>query len=44
MAADPRFSGLKAAKTGRVLGFAQDFLSWDQPDARWGLGLLWLTA
>ena len=43
MAADPRFSGLKAAKAGRVLGFAQDFLSWDQPDARWGLGLLWLT-
>ena len=43
MAADPRFSSLKAAKTGRLHGFAQDFLSWDQPDARWGLGLLWLT-
>lgn len=43
MAADPRYSALKAAKTGRLYGFAQDFLSWDQPDARWGLGLLWLT-
>ncbi len=43
LAADPRFSGLKAAKTGRIVGFAQDFLSWDQPDTRWGLGLLWLT-
>ncbi len=43
MAADPRFSGLKAAKTGKIVGFAQDFLSWDQPDTRWGLGLLWLT-
>ncbi len=43
VAADPRFSGLKAAKTGKIVGFAQDFLSWDQPDTRWGLGLLWLT-
>jgi iron complex transport system substrate-binding protein len=43
MASDPRFSGLKAAKTGTIVGFTQDFLSWDQPDTRWGLGLLWLT-
>ncbi len=43
IAADPRYSGLKAAKSGRMVGFAQDFLSWDQPDTRWGLGLLWLT-
>jgi len=43
IAADPRYSGLKAAKSGRIVGFAQDFLSWDQPDTRWGLGLLWLT-
>jgi iron complex transport system substrate-binding protein len=42
-AADPRYSGLKAATSGRIVGFAQDFLSWDQPDTRWGMGLLWLT-
>ncbi len=42
-ATDPRYSGLKAAKSGRIVGFAQDFLSWDQPDTRWGMGLLWLT-
>lgn len=43
MAADTRFSGLRAAQGGKIVGFAQDFLSWDQPDTRWGLGLLWLT-
>ncbi len=43
LAADPRYAGLAAVKNGRVVGFAQDFLSWDQPDTRWGLGLLWLT-
>jgi iron complex transport system substrate-binding protein len=42
LAADPRFSGLKAAMTGRMPGFARDFVSWDQPDTRWALGLLWL--
>lgn len=42
-ALDPRYAGLKAAKNGRIVGFAQDFLSWDQPDTRWGLGLLWLA-
>ncbi|GAB1455163.1 hypothetical protein MASR2M48_04700 [Spirochaetota bacterium] len=42
-AVDPRYAGLKAARNGRIVGFAQDFLSWDQPDTRWGLGLLWLT-
>lgn len=40
---DPRFAGLKATQTARIIGFPQDFLSWDQPDTRWGLGLLWLT-
>lgn len=44
IAADPRFSGLRAANTGRILGFPGDFLSWDQPDTRWGLGLLWLAS
>ncbi|MBU1079905.1 MAG: ABC transporter substrate-binding protein, partial [Spirochaetes bacterium] len=43
MSADPLYSGLVAAKSGRLVGFPQDFLSWDQPDTRWGLGLLWLS-
>ena len=41
MRADPRFSMLVAGKSGRIWGFPQDFLSWDQPDTRWALGLLW---
>lgn len=41
--ADPRHAGLSAVKNSKVYGFAQDFLSWDQPDTRWGMGLLWLT-
>lgn len=43
LAADPRFKALAAVKAGKVLGFPQDYYSWDQPDTRWGLGLLWLT-
>lgn len=42
-AADPRFAGLRAVRDGRVRGYAQDFYSWDQPDTRWGLGLLWMS-
>jgi len=42
LAADRRYEALKAVRTGRIYGFPQDFLSWDQPDTRWGLGLLWL--
>ncbi|HPE35891.1 MAG TPA: ABC transporter substrate-binding protein, partial [Spirochaetales bacterium] len=40
---DARFSALSALKAGKVYGFPQDFYSWDQPDTRWGLGLLWLS-
>lgn len=40
---DPRYSGLTAVKNGKCIGFPQDFYSWDQPDTRWGLGLLWLN-
>ncbi|GAB1433634.1 hypothetical protein MASR2M29_22600 [Spirochaetota bacterium] len=43
MKKDRRYSSLKAVRDDRVLGFAQDFLSWDQPDTRWALGLLWLS-
>lgn len=41
MRGDPRFSLLAAGKSGRIRGFPQDFFSWDQPDTRWVLGLLW---
>ena len=40
---DPRYGALTAVRSGKVWGFPQDFLSWDQPDTRWGLGLLWMT-
>jgi iron complex transport system substrate-binding protein len=40
---DPRFAGLACGASGRILGFPQDWYSWDQPDTRWGLGLLWLA-
>lgn len=41
--ADPRFSALAAGRSGRIYAFPQDWYSWDQPDTRWGLGLLWLS-
>ena len=40
---DPRFAALACGRSGRILGFPQDWYSWDQPDTRWGLGLLWLA-
>ena len=38
---DPVWRESRAWKSGRVHAFPGDFLSWDQPDARWCLGLLW---
>ncbi len=35
---------LAAIKKDRIYGFAGDFLSWDQSDSRWILGLNWLGA
>ncbi len=35
---------LAAVKNNRIYGFAGDFLSWDQSDSRWILGLNWLGA
>jgi iron complex transport system substrate-binding protein len=32
----------RAVKNSSVFGFPGDFLSWDQPDPRWVLGLNWL--
>ena len=39
--ADGRWAGLRAARNGTVFAFPGDFRSWDQPDTRWPLGLLW---
>jgi iron complex transport system substrate-binding protein len=41
--ADPMWQSLKAVKDGKIYGFPGDFYTWDQPDSRWGLGLLWLA-
>lgn len=40
---DNAYKAINAIKTGKVFGFAQDFYSWDQPDTRWILGLLWVA-
>jgi iron complex transport system substrate-binding protein len=42
--ADPRWQSLRAARDNRILPFPGDFCSWDQPDPRWSLGLLWLAS
>ncbi len=41
--ADPLWQALKAVKANQIFGFPADFYSWDQPDARWLLGLVWLA-
>jgi iron complex transport system substrate-binding protein len=42
--ADPQWQTLRAVKEGKLYGFAGDFMSWDQADARWILGLTWLAS
>lgn len=39
---DTQWSVLRAVRDGYLIPFASDLHSWDQPDTRWGLGLLWL--
>jgi len=41
---DPTWVQLKAMKENQVYGFAGDFISWDQSDTRWVLGLTWLAS
>lgn len=41
--ADSKWQALQAVKQNKVYGFPGDFYSWDQPDTRWGLGLIWLV-
>lgn len=42
--ASPRWKALRAASSGRILPFPADFLSWDQSDVRWILGLQWTAS
>ena len=42
--ADPQWQALRAVKQGALYGFPGDYYSWDQPDARWILGLTWIAA
>ncbi len=41
--ADEHWQALRAVKSGNLLAFPGDLLSWDQPDPRWVLGLIWLA-
>lgn len=41
--ADPNWQSLDAGQNDQLYGFPKDFYSWDQPDSRWILGLVWLT-
>jgi len=40
---DPKWLELEAVSRGHLLAFPADYLSWDQPDPRWILGLHWLA-
>ncbi len=42
--ADPTWKSLEAVKTDHLYAFPMDFLSWDQPDPRWILGLTWIAS
>jgi iron complex transport system substrate-binding protein len=41
--ANPQWQALQAVQRGDIYAFPKDFYSWDQPDARWILGLTWLA-
>jgi iron complex transport system substrate-binding protein len=41
--ADETWQALSATQDGQIYAFPGDFLSWDQPDPRWILGLQWVT-
>jgi iron complex transport system substrate-binding protein len=40
---DPKWQALRAVQEDEIFAFPGDFLSWDQPDTRWILGLQWLA-
>lgn len=39
--ADRNWQKLAAVRNGKVWTFPRDLVTWDQPDPRWGLGLMW---
>lgn len=43
LAQDAQWQALRATQAGQLLAFPKDFVSWDQPDPRWPLGLMWLA-
>ena len=40
---NPQWQALRAVQQGHLYAFPGDLYSWDQPDARWILGLSWLA-
>jgi iron complex transport system substrate-binding protein len=40
---DSTWCALQAVRENRLYAFPADYYSWDQPDPRWILGLLWLA-
>ena len=40
---DTKWQALRATQEDNIYAFPGDFLSWDQPDTRWILGLQWLA-
>jgi len=40
---DPKWCSLNAVRGQSIYAFPGDYFSWDQPDPRWILGLLWLS-
>jgi iron complex transport system substrate-binding protein len=40
---DPQWAEIPAVRADQLYPFVGDYHSWDQPDTRWGLGLLWLA-
>lgn len=44
LTADAKWQAMRAVQNDQLYGFPGDFLSWDQPDTRWILGLQWLAS
>ncbi len=40
---DPQWQMLRAVQQDHLYAFPGDLYSWDQPDVRWSLGLVWLA-
>jgi iron complex transport system substrate-binding protein len=44
LVADAKWQAMRAVQDEALFGFPGDFLSWDQPDTRWIVGLQWLAS